>query len=381
MKLVWCRMNIGFSTFVLSGGQTGVSTYIRELLRFLQLEDSENSYELLMSRADAGLIALTNPNFRKSTSPAVVGRPLANIAWHNTVLAGRSRQYDVLHIPSARRIPMVKGTKVVATVHDLAAFSVDAKYDASRMFFNRKVVPAMIHRADHVIAVSEFTRNDIVRHTGYPEDRISVIHSGIDHDLFKPVPKTVARDKLQMAHGLEKPFFIYVSRLEHPGKNHIRLIEAFERFKLENDSSHQLVLAGADWNGANAIKTRAAESPVKADIVFLGFVPLKSLPLLYSGCDLMVFPSLFEGFGFPIIEALACGAPVACSNTSSMNEIADGLAPTFDPLLPDEIFACMETVVAKGQSTDAAAHGMDYASMFDWRKTAQHVMEVYRSLA
>ncbi|MEA2069613.1 MAG: glycosyltransferase family 1 protein [Verrucomicrobiota bacterium] len=374
-------MKIGFSTFVLDGGQTGVATYIRELLRFLQLEDSENSYDLLMAGNDADLIPLTNPNFGKTVVPSIIGQPLVNLAWHNTALPVAGKKHDVLHIPSARRIPLVKRTKVVATVHDLAAFAVDAKYDSARMFFNRKIVPAMIRNADHVITVSEFTRNDIVRYTGYPESRISVIHSGINHDVFHPVPGDEAREKLQMLHGLEKPFFIYVSRLEHPAKNHIRLIEAFERFKLENDSAHQLAFAGADWNGADAIKARAAESPVKDDIKFLGFVPLKNLPLLYSGCDLMVFPSLFEGFGFPIVEALACGAPVACSNTSSMKEIAGDLLPTFNPMDSDALFQCMETLASKGWSAETRTRGMDYASRFDWRKTARGVMEVYRSLA
>lgn len=373
-------MKIGFSTFVMDGGQTGVATYIRELIRFLQLEDTENQYDLLMAKKDADLITLSSPNFTKHVVPSAIGRPLVNIGWHNTVLAGLGKKYDVVHIPSARRIPMIKGTKVVATVHDLAAFAIDGKYDPARMVFNRKVVPAMIRQADHIITVSESTKNDIVKYTGYPAEKISVIHSGINHDLFRPVPADEARDKLQMLHGIDAPFFVYVSRLEHPAKNHIRLIEAFEHFKLENDSTHQLVLAGADWNGAETIKARAAESPVKGDIRFPGFVPVKSLPLLYSGCDLMVFPSLFEGFGFPIVEALACGAPVACSNTSSMNEIAGGLLPTFDPADVGAIFDCMENVVAKGWDDETRARGTDYAFTFDWRKTARSVMEVYRSL-
>ena len=373
-------MKIGFSTFVMDGGQTGVATYIRELIRFLQLEDADNRYELLMAEKDADLIALSNPNFGKHVVPSFAGRPLVNLGWHNTVLPMIGKKYDVVHIPSARRIPLIKGTKTVATVHDLAAFSVEGKYSPARMLFNRKVVPAMIRRADRIITVSEFTKSDIMKYTGVPEERISVIYSGINHDLFQPVPAEQAREKLSMLHGLEKPFFVYVSRLEHPGKNHLRLIEAFERFKLENDSAHQLVLPGADWNGADLIKARAAESPVKDDIRFPGFVPLKSLPLLYSGCDLMIFPSLFEGFGFPIVEALACGAQVICSNTSSMRELAGDLLETFDPTRTDAIFQCLEAAASKGWNREMRARGRDFAKRYDWRATARRVMEVYRSL-
>ncbi|MCF7849967.1 MAG: glycosyltransferase family 4 protein [Kiritimatiellales bacterium] len=375
-------MHIGFSTFVMQGGRSGVAAYIRDLLRFLQLEDTENTYDLLMARNEAELIPLTNPNFTKTLSPSFINNPVVNVAWHNTVfpISGQASKYDVLHIPSYRRIPLVKKTKIVATVHDLATFAIDAKYDRARMFFNRNVVPAMIRKADHVITVSHYTKNDIVRLIGYPEEKISVVYSGINKDVFRPVPKKKARAQLEMLHGLSKPFFVYVSRLEHPAKNHVRLIEAFEKFKLENDSAHQLVFAGADWNGTDAIRARAAESPVKGDILFLGFIPVKTLPLLYSGCDMMIYPSLFEGFGFPIVEALACGAPVICSNTSSMKEIAGELVPTFNPGSADEIFQTLENTLSKGWNEERCAKGLEYADGFDWRKTAQQVMGVYQSV-
>ena len=373
-------MNIGISTFVLEGGRSGLSTYILELLRALQQEDRDNSYRILTSRSEEDLLPLTNPNFSKMVMTSLIQPPLLNIVWHNTHLASMAKHFDLIHIPSARRIPLVKRTRIVATVHDLAAFSVQEKYGRARMVFNRRIVPAMIRRADHVIAVSKATRDDLVSYAVYPHDRISVVYSGIDHDLFTPVSKEKARDRLHMLLGIEAPFFVYVSRLEHPGKNHIRLIEAFERFKLENDSAHRLVLAGADWRGADAIRARAAESPVKNEILFPGFVPKKALPLLYSGCDLMIFPSLFEGFGLPIVEALACGAPVICSNTSAMRELADGRIPTFDPTDSQAIYQCMEASIARGLSDDERAGGIVFAQGFTWKETARQVMEIYRAV-
>jgi glycosyltransferase involved in cell wall biosynthesis len=372
-------MKIGVSTFVMQGGKSGIATYVRNLVRSLQLEDENNQYDLLMARDEADLIPLTNPNFKKVCSPSFMNQPLINLGWHNAGLA--QKKYDLLHIPSYRRIPLIKKTKLVATVHDLAAFSVDAKYDPARMFFNRSIVPSMIRNADHVITVSQATKDDLVRKVGYPEKNISVIYSGINHDLFRPQTKKEACEALLMRHGLEKPFFAYVSRLEHPAKNHIRLIEAFEQFKQKNDSAHQLVFAGADWHGAAIIRARAAQSAVKDDILFLGFVPLESLPLLYGGCDLMIYPSLFEGFGFPILEALACGASVSCSNTSSMKEIAKNLIPTFDPTRTEELLLSMETHANGDKTAEKMARGIEYANTFNWRKTAYHVMGVYRSLS
>jgi glycosyltransferase involved in cell wall biosynthesis len=285
-----------------------------------------------------------------------------------------------VHVPSYRRLPFIKGTKVVATVHDLATLHMDNKYDAARMFFNRQVVPSLIRRADHVITVSHFTAADIVNLIGYPAERISVIYSGINHQAYRPVLADECRIYLRSKYGLESPFIVFVSRVEHPAKNHLRLIQAFERLKARSPSELKLVLAGADWNGADVVKDYAARSPVARDVVFTGFAPITDIQHFYSACEVMVYPSLFEGFGFPIIEALACGAPVICSNTSSMKEIAGKGMPTFDPLDIDAIAGAMEEALRVGKTPELTARGMAYAESFKWEKTAKQVMDVYQSV-
>jgi glycosyltransferase involved in cell wall biosynthesis len=292
----------------------------------------------------------------------------------------RQERYDLVHVPSYRRLPWRKGTRIVATVHDLATLQIDAKYDAARMFYNRRIVPSLIRRADHIITVSEYTANDIVNLVGYPRERISVIYSGINQQSYFPVPKDEARGRLIEKYKLEAPFVVFVSRVEHPAKNHVRLIQAFEQMKIAHPSDLKLVLAGADWNGAAAVKACAAASRVAADILFPGFVPLSDIPFFYSACELMVYPSLFEGFGFPIVEALACGAPVICANTSSMKEIAGDCVPKFNPLSLDEIRGQMEEALSRGQSEERSARGRAYAAGFRWDRTAQQVMDVYRKV-
>jgi glycosyltransferase involved in cell wall biosynthesis len=254
----------------------------------------------------------------------------------------------------------------------------DAKYDAARMFYNRRIVPAQIRHADHIITVSHYSKKDIIELIGVPEEKITVIYSGINHQIFFPHDKDLARIQLSQKYNLTEPFVIYVSRLEHPAKNHVCLIEAFERFKAETNSKHKLVLPGADWNGAETIHKRIATSPVSGDILVPGFVSLEDLPLFYSTCDLMVFPSLFEGFGFPIIEALACGAPVICSDTSSMNEIGGGIVPKFNPYNVDSIFQCIKQNLAEGWSEEKRQGGLDYAMQFNWSRAACQTLEIYR---
>lgn len=370
-------MNIGFSAFVMQGGRSGVASYIRELIRTLQETDRTNRYDIMLPARETDLIELTAPNFQKSLYPGLTANPVANIAWHNCILPILGKRFDLLHVPSYRRIPLIKRCPVVATVHDVATLTMDAKYDAARMFYNRHIVPAQIRNADEIITVSHYSKKDIVELVGVPEDKVTVIYSGINHAIFQPLEKEAARAKLSENYSIDAPFIIYLSRLEHPAKNHVRLIEAFERYKADTDSAHKLVLPGADWNGADVIRQRAATSPVHDDIIFPGFVPLADLPAFYSACDLMAFPSLFEGFGFPIVEALACGAPVICSDTSSMSEIAGDVVPKFDPLSIDSIFQCLEKVLSDGWSDEQRTAGLAYAQQFDWNKATQKTLEIY----
>ncbi|MBM4221487.1 MAG: glycosyltransferase family 4 protein [Gammaproteobacteria bacterium] len=376
-------MNIGFSACVLQGGRTGVASYVVNLLHTLQETDRVNTYDVILPQADAHLIRDGYPGFSKHLLPNVLSSPVPNIAWHSLALPARSRQqrYDLVHIPSYRRLPLHKGAPIVATVHDLATLHLDGKYDAARMLYNRRIVPSLIRRADHVITVSHFTAGDLVNLVGYPAEKISVIYSGIQQQHYHAIPADVSREHLKTRYGLEGPFVVFVSRVEHPAKNHLRLIQAFERLKARKPSDLKLVMAGADWNGADAVKDYAARSPVARDVVFTGFVSLEDIPHFYSACEVMAYPSLFEGFGFPIVEAMACGAPVICSNTTSMKEVATDLAPTFDPLNVDAIADALEMALQRGKDPGLTARAMAYAATFDWRETARKVMDVYRHVA
>ena len=353
------------------------------MLAALEVQDRDNEYDILLPENDAALLSFTEQTFRKTVFPSRLANPVLNILWHNTALCRRSEEedYDLIHIPTYRRIPVRKKVPVVATVHDLATFTINRKYDPARMFFNRRIVPSMIRNADHVITVSQFTRDDVVRLIGMPEDRITVIYSGIDRTLFHPVPGAEALPRLEEKYGLDAPFLVYVSRVEHPAKNHLNLVRAFEMLKKKGDFPLKLVFAGADWNGAETVKSYVRESPVADDVQFLGFVATEDIPLLYSAAELMVYPSYFEGFGFPVIEALACGCRVCCSNTSSLRELAGDVVPTFAPGSAAEICARIEDELQAEDSEEERRRRINYASGFDWAETARQVLDVYALVA
>ena len=371
-------MNIALSSFVLQGGKSGIARYVMDLVSAMKNEHKIDNVKMLLPQNDSHLIKRES-HLSFNISKALLANPVLSILWHNTYLpmSGILKNTDLLHVPSYRRIPYVKTCPLMATVHDLATFNIDGKYDKMRMFYNRKIVPHLINRCDRLITVSEFSKKDIIKFIGYDEDKIDVIYSGIDHSLFYPRDKELARARVAQEYGLHSPFLCYVSRIEPKGKNHFRLLDAFEKFKKKHPSDYKLLLVGSDWNGAEQFHSRVQDSPVKDDIVFTGFAPNEMLPEIYSAADLCVYPSLFEGFGFPVIEAMACGAPVICSNTSSLEEISRNRTPNFDPYSVEEIYTRLRDTLGQSNFAQDRESNLNYARSFKWQNTARAVVTSY----
>lgn len=373
-------MKIAWTAYVLDGGRTGIATYIFSLLKALSAVDRSNAYDILLSEGSQRLMPPLADNFRLVPSSNLIENPLVNIVWHNTALplSTRREKYDLIHVPSFRRIPLVKSCPIIATVHDMAPHAMPDKYDAARIFYHRQILARLIHRCDHVITVSHYTKADIIRYTGYPENQITVIYSGIDRETFHPLPREEALAELQRRYKIHAPFIVYVSRVEHPAKNQLTLIKAFELFKQRHDTSHHLVLAGPPWSGHEVVDQYVRGSKLASSIHLLGSIPREDIVRLYSTCDFMAFSSLFEGFGFPLLEAMACGAPVICSNTTSLGELAKDYAKTFDPTDPEAICTAMESAASPQDRQAIVERGMTYASTFNWTNTANEVLGVYQ---
>ncbi len=373
-------MKIGISTSVIQRGKTGIAQYLFALLRAFKARGKEHEFTLFVLEEDLPLFDFALGNMTVVPVPEKYRPAVKNIHWHQFELPkfARELQLDVLHIPSYRRLLWQQPCATVATIHDLAPFHVADKYDWKRMLYGRVIVKRLAHRQHEIIAISENTARDIVHYFGVQRDRITVIHNGVDHERFQPGSRETARKLVADTHGLKAPFFLYVARLEHPGKNHIRLIQAFNEFKATTGSKWQLVFGGSDWHGAEEIHKAIKASPVSSDIRSLGFVADAALPTLYRAADCFIYPSLYEGFGLPPVEAMACGTPVISSARGSLGEVVGNAAVIVDPEDIGQMKQKMTELSTNPAMRDKLSRGgLAHAKLFNWHDAAEKTLHIY----
>ena len=373
-------MKVGISTSVIQRGQTGIAQYVFALVRAFLEHVPQHEFYLLTLEEDVPLFNFAADKLRIVRVAEGYRNPVDNILWHQTQLPriARELQLDILHVPSYRRLMWPRPCAMVGTIHDLAPFTVNKKYDWTRMLYGRVIAKRLARRQHEIIAISQNTARDIHRFFKVPMEKINVVHNGVDHARFYPVDGAAAQSAAASLYHLKKPFFLYVARLEHPGKNHVRLITAFNQFKLETRADVQLVLVGSDWSGAEIIHRRIKESPFCNDILCLGFVPDEKLPVLYRAATAFIYPSLYEGFGMPPIEAMACGCPVLSSTRGSLEEVIGQAALRVDP----EDITAIKWELARLWKDPALREslrsaGLIQAQRFSWQKSAQLTLDVY----
>lgn len=361
-------------------GKTGVAQYVFALLKAMIPLAKGHELHVFVLEEDQPLFEFARDSMKVVVVPETERPAVRNVLWHQRTLPGliRERGLDVMHVPSYRRLIWPRPCARVATIHDLAPFHVRGKYDWKRMIYGRVIVKRLARRQEAIMAVSENTARDLEQFFGLGRDRVTVVWNGIDHARFQPGDAAAAKVGVAQRWGLDRPFFLYVSRLEHPGKNHVRLIEAFDQFKAATGSNWLLALGGSDWHGAEAIHAAAKAARTSADIRFLGFVDDPSLPELYRASDAFVYPSLFEGFGFPPIEAMACGCPVISSARGSLREVVADAAEIVEPESVADIAGALTRLATEAPRRNRlVATGFKNAQRFRWDRCAAETLEVY----
>lgn len=378
-------MRIGLTTFGADGGKSGISRYLVSLLReFAQMREMPELDIVTYQHERAIFIPPAAP-FTASDISLSWQRPVVNILWHQTALPSlcRQRGYDVLFLPAAnRRVAFSAPCPTVGTVHDFSSIHVKGKYDRARMFYITRVLPMLVKRLTHVLTVSESSKRDIVEYAGVPPERVTVTPLAADTSRYCPGDAAAALQQMQTRYAFTGPYLLYIARLEHPGKNHVRLIQAYEAARKRGAIPHKLMLAGSDWDRADEVHAAAARSQCADDIIFTGFVAEADLPMMYRGADAFIFPSLYEGFGLPVLEAMCCGVPVACANVSSIPEVAGDAGVLFDPYDIEEMAGAILTLATDAALRDSyRQRGLARGQQFSWHATAARTLQVLREAA
>lgn len=382
--------------------QAGIGRYARELVRALARLDADNEYVLLQAGRGAQAEAGGWPdNFRVRSIP-ITDRWLA-ILWQRLrvpipveVLTG---SVDIFHSPDFV-LPPVRNACTVLTVHDLSFLTTPATADAGLRDYLMKAVPRSVARADHILADSRSTKNDLVTYLDADPEQITVVYPGVD-PRFRPLGEPAIAD-VCARYGLRRPFILSVGTLQ-PRKNYPALIQAFARLcrgeagridgLAAEGSRHrpaspprqgaylELVIAGGrGWLFDEVFET-VARLGMDHRVQFLGHVADEDLPALYNAADVFALPSLYEGFGLPVLEALACGTPVVTSDVSSLPEVAGDAALLVSP---DDVAGISEALwrVLTDEQLRSTLHrrGLIQAQRFTWQRAAETVLGIYRQV-
>jgi glycosyltransferase involved in cell wall biosynthesis len=361
----------------------GVGTYIRNVVRTLGRLDRENKYLLIGPPPKVQEIGALPPNFH-SVPLAAPERSVRGYREFRTAL--KRLGCNLLHVPNPFSIPRALPCPYVLTVHDLVEHMARAR---ERNGFWRslhfQLTRHVLGGAARIFAVSNFTKTEIEKLFGIPSDRIEVVYNAIDERFLRGHASAADRELIARRYQVTYPFLLYAGRVS-PHKNVARMIEAFSALKTElaRDQAYpdlKLIIIGDDLSGNPDLRRTVVRSGVQNDVRFLGFVPIEVLRIFYDEAKVFVFPSLYEGFGLPPLEAMAHGTPVVTSNVSSLPEVVGRAAVLVNPENVFEIMRALHRVLTDPALRERLKErGQQQAAKFSWETSVRRILSVYREI-
>lgn len=362
----------------------GVGTYIRNVVKTLARLDHESDYYLIGSPDRVAEYGTLPPNFHGVPLLAPDNTLKGSIEFRALV---RRLQCDVAHIPHLFWIPRGLPCPYLVTVHDLLEHMYGARDRSTmRRRMHLQLTRRALRKAVRVLAVSQFTKAEIEKIMGIRDGRIEVVYNAIDERFLHGHASNSDRDLIAQRYQVNYPFVLYAGAIR-PHKNVVRTIEAFSSLKTELHKEGQmpdlkLIIIGDDLSGHPDLRRTVVRSGVQNDVRFLGFVPIDVLRIFYDVAKLFVFPSLYEGFGLPPLEAMAHGTPVVTSNTSSLPEVAGNAALLVNPENVFEIQRAMRKALLDPALRERMKQrGLDQAQRFSWTNSVSRILEIYRETA
>ena len=355
----------------------GIGTYIRNLLRHLARMDAGTEYVLLCRPSDLDIAGELGPNFRTvlEPSPNYSVREQIHVPW--TLMRERP---DVFHAPHYV-LPLAVRCPSVVTIHDTIHLMFP-QYLPNRVAYAyaRGSMWAAARRSDRILTVSEASKRDILRFFNVPADKVVVVYNAIDERFSREPPEAdVAR--VRERYQLDQRFVLYVGNIK-PHKNLVRLIEAFHLLRRDDLDDLKLLIIGDQISRLPALRRAVHEHKLHKHVRFLGYLPDDMLAILYRLASLFVFPSLYEGFGLPPLEAMASGTPVVTSNVSSLPEVTGGAAMLVDPYDVTSIVAGMRRVLTDpALAAGMRRNGLERAREFSWERSVVKTHDLYCEIA
>ena len=362
----------------------GIGTYIRNVVRTLARLDRESKYYLI------GL-----PSKVAECGPLPANFHAVPLADRENTLKGsfefraivRRLHCDVVHIPHLFWIPRGLPCPYIVTVHDLLEHMYGARDGSSlRRSLHLQLTRRALHKAARVLAVSQFTKSEVERTFGIPGERIEVVYNAIDERFLRGHATEADRQLIAERYQVNYPFILYAGAIR-PHKNVVRTIEAFSALKTELEKEGQfpdlkLIIIGDDLSSHPDLRRTVIRSGVQNDVRFLGFVPIEVLRIFYDVAKVFVFPSLYEGFGLPPLEAMAHGTPVVTSSTSSLPEVAGNAAVMVNPENVFEIRrALQKALLDPALRLRMKQRGYEQAQRFSWTISVARILEIYREVS
>jgi len=355
---------------------TGMGTYTYQLIRNIYLIDKKNDYHFFLpNERFQGTDPLTSGVFQSISQTK-------DIFWETVIGAEtiNPEGVDVYHVPqNGIGLPPKKICPTVVTVHDLIPYVLENTVGPGYLKIFRKEMPRILEEADHVITVSEHSRKDLQKIMGLPEGRITVIYEAPE-STYKPIKREVAKARIENKYGIKEHFILYIGGFS-PRKNLRGLVSAFNKIYKDLKSPYKLIILGRKSRDYLGLLQMVERLDLNEWVLFPGFVPVQDLPFFYNASDLFVYPSLYEGFGLPPIEALACGTPTITSNNSSLPEVVGDAAVLIDPYDSLDLATAMHRVLTEPDlEQELRKKGPKRAGSFSWTKTAAQTLKVYQAV-
>lgn len=354
---------------------TGIGTYTDNVLRNLLKMDKNNFYNIYWSGSNY-------EEFQRGNTQIIMASKKHHRFFEQNYFPENSKASgtDIFHVPqNGIGLSENMECKRIATIHDLIPYIMPETVGRGYLLKFLKDVPKVIELSDALITVSEWSKQDILKFFPIEKDKIFVTPLAAD-DKYKPLDKEYCRSFLSKTYNINNPFILYIGGFS-PRKNVKGLITAFSKIYKKLSADYSLVIVGATRDQGQYLSEFSTNLELASKIIFTGFAPEEHLPILYNGCDAFVYPSLYEGFGLPPLEAMNCGTPVITSNLTSIPEVVGDAGILINPYSEEELENALTRLLNdEGLREEYSLKGLERASNFSWKKTAEDTLEVYKKL-